>query len=156
MGKKKPKVSSSTITDNRKARHDYHLESDFEAGLVLQGWEVKSIRAGRAQLKDSYITLKHNEAWLTHAHISVLETTSTHYKADPYRPRKLLLNRHEINKLRGAVEKEGYTIVPVKLYWKKHNVKLKIAIAKGKKQYDKRATSKARDWQREKARLLKP
>ena len=155
MGKKKSKVSSNTIADNRKARHDYTLETDFEAGLVLHGWEVKSIRGGRAQLKESHIILKHDEAWLLNSHISPLETTSTHVVAEPTRTRKLLLHRKEIDKLRMAVEREGYTIVPVKLYWKKHNVKLKIAIAKGKKQHDKRASEKSRDWHREKSRIMK-
>lgn len=143
------------IASNKKARHDYHLETQFEAGLVLEGWEIKSIRAGHVQLKESYILLKSNEAWLFGAHITPLKTASTHITPDPLRTRKLLLNRREINKLFIAREREGYTIVPLDLHWFKNRVKVNIAIAKGKKEYDKRASIKERDWNREKQRLLR-
>ncbi len=148
--KKKP--SANLIADNRKARHDYHLETQFEAGLVLEGWEVKSLRAGRAQLKESYVTIKKGEAWLLGAHISPLGTISTHKPADPTRSRKLLLNQKELDKLIGAVQRQGYTIVPLNLHWKKGRAKLEIALAKGKKLYDKRKTEKERDWERQKQR----
>ena len=143
------------IAENRKARHDYFLETQFEAGLVLEGWEVKSIRAGHIQLKESYVILKGGEAWLIGAHITPLKTASTHIHPDPTRSRKLLLNDRELSKLISAKEKEGYTIVPVDLHWFKNRVKLQLAIAKGKKQHDKRADVKKRDWNREKQRLLR-
>ncbi len=155
MSKKKKGTSSNTIALNKKAQHDYYLEQRFEAGLALQGWEVKSMREGRAQLKESYVIFKKGEAFLIGAHLSPLSTTSTHIDADPVRTRKLLLNRRELNKLIGAVQKEGYTVVPVALYWSKNNVKLEIALAKGKKQHDKRETSKKRDWERTKSRIMK-
>lgn len=156
MGKKKkPAAPSSTIAQNKKARHDYHIEDDFEAGLVLEGWEVKSLRAGRAQLKESYVIVRQGELFLFHAHFAPLPAASTHIQADPTRTRKLLLNRREIGRLIGAVERSGYTIVPLSLYWKKGRVKLKIALAKGKKQFDKRAAIKEREWNRDKQRLLK-
>lgn len=151
----KSKTTASIIADNRKARHDYQLEDQFEAGLVLEGWEVKSLRAGRAQLKESYIIIKNAEAWLLGAHISPLGTVSTHKTADPVRTRKLLLHQKELNKLIGAVQRQGYTIVPLNLHWKKGNAKLEIALAKGKKLYDKRETEKRRDWERQKQQLLK-
>lgn len=153
----KPKKSAPRlIAQNKKARHDYSLEIQFEAGLALEGWEVKSIRDGRVQLKESYILLKRGEAWLIGAHISPLKSASTHIDPDPVRTRKLLLNRRELNKLVIAKEREGYTIVPLDMHWSGKNlVKINIAIAKGKKQHDKRATLKERDWNREKARLLK-
>lgn len=143
------------IATNKKAYHDYFIEDRFEAGLVLHGWEVKSLRAGRTQLKESYIILKKGEAWLIGAHISPLLTASTHINPDPIRTRKLLLHQREINKLRRAVEREGYTIVALDLHWQRNRAKLEIAIAKGKKQYDKRETEKRKDWERQKARLLK-
>src|SRR3989338_4750873 len=149
------KSDDKLIASNKKARHDYHLETQFEAGLVLEGWEVKSIRAGHVQLKESYVILKSGEAWLIGAHISPLKTASTHITPDPTRSRKLLLNRCEINKLISAREREGYTIVPLDLHWFKNRVKLNIAIAKGKKAHDKRASTKERDWNREKQRVLK-
>jgi SsrA-binding protein len=149
------KSEDTLISANKKARHDYALETQFEAGLVLEGWEVKSIRAGHVQLKESYILLKRGEAWLIGAHITPLKTASTHIEPDPLRSRKLLLNRKELNKLVSAREREGYTIVPVDLHWFKNRVKIQIAIAKGKKQQDKRASLKERDWNREKLRLLK-
>lgn len=156
MGKKKkPAVASSTIALNKKARHDYHIEEDFEAGVALEGWEVKSLRAGRAQLKESYVIVRQGELYLFHAHFSPLPSASTHVQADPTRTRKLLLNRREIDRLIGAVERSGYTLVPLSLYWKKGRVKLKIGLAKGKKQYDKRAAIKQREWDRDRQRLLK-
>lgn len=149
------KSENTIIVNNKKAQHDYFLETQFEAGLVLEGWEVKSIRAGQALLKESYILLKRGEAWLMGAHITPLKTVSTHITPDPTRLRKLLLKRREINKLFSAREREGYTIVPVNLHWHHNHVKIQIAIAKGKKQHDKRAVIKERDWDREKQRLLK-
>src|SRR3990167_7238152 len=149
------KSEDKLIASNKKARHDYTRETQFEAGLVLEGWEIKSIRAGHVQLKESYVIVKHGEMWLIGAHITPLKTASTHIDPDPVRSRKLLLNRREINKLISAREREGYTIVPVNLHWSKNRAKLQIAIAKGKKQYDKRASTKERDWNREKQRVLK-
>ncbi len=157
MGKQKAKksASGSTIALNKKARHDYFIEQRFEAGLVLQGWEVKSLRAGQAHIKESYVQLKGGEAFLFGAHFTPLLSASTHIKTDPVRTRKLLLNRSEINGLIGAVERKGYTLVPTALYWSKGKAKLEIGTAKGKKQHDKRATLKERDWQREKSRMIK-
>jgi SsrA-binding protein len=155
MSKKKQSADTPLIAENRKARHDYFIEETYEAGLVLQGWEVKSLRAGRAQLKEAYVFVKDGEAWLFGAHVSALPTASTHVVPDPIRTRKLLLNRAELNGLIGAVERRGYTLVPLELYWKAGRAKLRIGLAKGKKEHDKRATSKDRDWQREKSRLLK-
>lgn len=149
------KSEDKIIASNKKAWHDYHLETQFEAGLVLEGWEVKSIRAGHVQLKESYIMLKRGEAWLIGAHFTPLKTASTHIEPDPTRSRKLLLNRREINKLFVAKDREGYTIVPLDLHWFKNRVKINIAIAKGKKEHDKRASIKERDWNREKMRVLK-
>ena len=155
MAKKKPPPSDNTIAVNKKARHDYFIEDSLEAGLALEGWEVKSLRSKSIQLKESYVLLKDDEAWLFGAHISPLPTASTHINPDPIRSRKLLLHRREIDRLIGAVERKGYTIVPIKLYWKKGRAKIEIGIAKGKQQHDKRASQKDRDWQREKARILK-
>lgn len=155
MSKHKKKSSPDTICDNRKSRHDYFLEARFEAGVVLEGWEVKSLRAGRGQLVDSYIVLKRGEAYLLGTHIPTLPTTSTHVKTEPNRTRKLLLHKKELNQLIGAVERKGYALIPIRLYWKGPKVKCEIALAKGKKQYDKRETEKARDWARDKARLIK-
>lgn len=153
--KKDSKSSSSTIVLNKKARHDYTLEDRFEAGIVLEGWEVKSLRAGRVQIRDSYVFIKNNEAWLSSVVITPLETASTHIHPEPARVRKLLLNRDELNKLIGATERKGYTLVATAMYWKKGRAKLEIALAKGKKEHDKRAADKDRDWQREKSRILK-
>ncbi len=154
--KKKPKGSpGSTIALNKKARHDYLLEERFEAGLVLEGWEVKALRAGRVQLRDSYVLLKDGEAWLFGALITPLPSASTHVQPDPQRSRKLLLHRHELNKLIGAVERRGYAVVPTAMYWKKGRAKLEIALAHGKKAHDKRAELKERDWKREQARIMK-
>ncbi len=147
--------SNPTIAENRKARHDYFIEDRYEAGLALEGWEVKSLRAGRAQLKESYVFVRDGEAWLFGAHFSPLTSASTHVHPDPTRTRKLLLHRHQLDHLVGAVERRGYTVVPLTLYWKSGRAKLEIGLAKGKKQHDKRATDKERDWAREKARLLK-
>ena len=146
---------SATIALNKKARHDFFIEERFEAGLALEGWEVKSLRAGRVQLKESYVLVRDNEAWLFGSHISPLPTASTHIHPDPLRTRKILLHRNELDTLIGAVERKGYTLVPLALYWKRGRAKLEIGLAKGKKQHDKRATEKDRDWQREKQRLLK-
>lgn len=153
-GKKKTSAGS-TIALNRKAKFDYHLEEKYEAGMVLEGWEVKSMRAGRVQLKESYVIIRNGELFLFGAHISPLTSTSTHSIADPTRMRKLLLNRREISHLIGSVEREGYTLVPVALYWKRGRAKLEIALAKGKKQHDKRSAIKEREWKRDKDRLLK-
>jgi len=146
---------NNTIAQNRRARHDYFLEDKFEAGIVLEGWEVKSLRDGRLQLNESYIVIHQGEAWLHGAHISPMLSASTHVHPDNIRRRKLLLNRVELNKLIGAVERKGYTIVPVAMYWKKGRAKLEIATAKGKQQHDKRASAKDADWAREKARIVR-
>lgn len=153
--KKKSSSSSSTIALNKKARHDYHIEDRFEAGLVLEGWEVKSLRAGKVQIRDSHIFIKNGEAWLSNAIITPLLSASSHIRPESVRIRKLLLHGHEIDKLVGAVDRKGYTIVPLALYWKKGRVKMEIGLAKGKQEHDKRAASKERDWNREKQRLLK-
>lgn len=156
MSKKKENAATTgKIALNKKARHDYFVEDTFEAGLALEGWEVKSLRAGRGQITESYVQLRNNEAWLLGAHISPLSTASTHIKPDPTRTRKLLMHRLELDRLIGAVERKGYTLVPLNLHWSKGRVKLDIGLAKGKKQHDKRATEKDRDWQRQKSRILK-
>ena len=152
---KDPAAQERLIAENRKARYEYFIEDRFEAGLQLQGWEVKSMRAGRAQLTEAYVFVRGGEAFLTGAHVSPLKTTSTHVIADPTRTRKLLLNRRELDRLVGAVERSGYTIVPLDLHWKAGRAKLEMGLAKGKKQHDKRATEKDRDWQRDKARMLR-
>lgn len=144
-----------SIVDNKKAFHDYFIEERYEAGLVLEGWEVKAIRAGRANIKEAYVVLKGAEPFVIGMHVSALPTASTHVKPDPTRSRKLLLNAKEISKLIGQVEQRGYTLVPLDLHYTKGRVKLQIGLAKGKKQYDKRATEKERDWQREQQRLLR-
>ena len=144
-----------SIVDNRKAYHDYFVEEKFEAGLALDGWEVKAIRAGRAQLKEAYVVVKDGEIVLIGAHITPLTTASTHVRADPTRTRKLLLHRSEINRLVGQVERAGYTLVPLNLHYSKGRIKLDVGLAKGKKQYDKRATIKEREWNREQQRLLR-
>jgi SsrA-binding protein len=151
----KPESTERVIAENRRARHDYFIEERLEAGLVLEGWEVKAMRAGRAQLAESHAYVRNNEAFLTGAHISPLKTASTHKVADPVRTRKLLLNRSELDHLVGAVERRGYTLVPLELYWKHGRAKLQLGLAKGKKQHDKRATEKDRDWERNRARLLR-
>jgi SsrA-binding protein len=143
-----------SIVDNRKAYHDYFIEERFEAGLALEGWEVKAIRAGRAQLKESYVVVKNGEIVLLGAHVTPLSTASTHVSADPTRTRKLLMHREEINRLVGKVERAGYTLVPLDLHYKQGRIKIDVGLAKGKKQHDKRESEKLRDWQREKHRLL--
>ena len=143
------------IAHNRKARFEYFIEETIEAGLALEGWEVKSLRAGKGQITESYVLLRSGEAWLFGSHISPLQTASTHITPDPTRTRKLLLNRKELDRLTGLVERRGYALVALELYWKKGRVKLAIGLAKGKKQHDKRATEKDRDWERDRARLLK-
>lgn len=143
------------IAENRKARFDYFIEERYEAGIALLGWEVKAMRAGRAQLTEAYVYVRGVEAFLTGAHITPLLSASTHVVADPVRTRKLLLHRAELSRLVGAVERKGYTLVPLELYWKNGRAKLQVGLAKGKKQHDKRATEKDRDWQRDKARLLR-
>jgi SsrA-binding protein len=154
-GKSHGDAGTRTIADNRKARHDYFIEEQLEAGLALEGWEVKSLREGRANLKEGYAVIRGAEAWLVGANFSPMPSASTHVTPDPVRARKLLLNRRELNRLIGAVEREGYTLVPLSLYWKKGRAKLALGLAKGKKQHDKRAASKDRDWERQKGRLLR-
>ena len=146
---------SSMIALNKKARHDYFIEESQEAGLVLQGWEVKSLRAGRAQIAEAYVVVRGGEIWLVGANITPLTSASTHVHPDAGRSRKLLLQRREIDRLVGAVERAGYTLVPLKLYWKRGRAKLEIGLAKGKKQHDKRHAERDWDWQRQKARILK-
>jgi len=155
VSKKKQKTPSTPIAQNKKARFDFFIEKEFEAGLALQGWEVKSLRDGRVQLKESYVLIDNGEIFLHGAHITPMSFASTHIKANPVRQRKLLLNRHEISQLIGSVERAGYTIAPLSLYWKSGKVKLKIGLAKGKKLHDKRQTIKERDWKRQQQRLLK-
>ena len=157
MAKKpKKKQNDNTIARNRKARFDYTIESTFEAGLVLEGWEVKSLRAGKAQIDESYIFAKNGELEWVGGTITPLISTSTHIHASPTRSRKILMHRHEIDRLIGQIERKGYTLVPLALFWKKNGrVKIDIGLAKGKKEHDKRAAIKDRDWQREKARSLK-
>ena len=147
--------SPGTIALNKKALHDYSIENKFEAGIALSGWEVKSLRAGKAQLVDSYVLLKDGEAYLFGAHITPLKTASTHVIADPTRTRKLLLHKRELGKLFGAVQQKGYACVALALYWKKHLIKCEIALAKGKKEFDKRATEKERDSDREISRVMR-
>jgi SsrA-binding protein len=155
MAKKTKKTAPNTIALNRKASHDYSFETVYEAGIMLQGWEIKSIRQGRVNLQDSYVTMRQGEAYLLGCHISPLLSASTHITADPTRTKKLLLNSSELKKLMGGVQRDGYSIVVTALYWKKQLVKVKIALAKGKKEYDKRASQKERDWSRNKDRILK-
>ncbi len=155
MAKKKPKLPSNTIATNKRARHDYHIEETFEAGLVLTGWEVKSLRAGKAQLTDSHVFLKNGEAWLLNAHITPLTSACTHVIAEPTRQRKLLLHKKQIGKIHGKMSQAGHTCVALSLYWKNNRVKCEIALVKGKKEYDKRATEKERDWNRQKQRVVR-
>lgn len=155
MGQKKSKQASNTIASNKRARHDYHIEDTFEAGLALTGWEVKSLRAGKAQLTDSHVFLKNGEAWLLNTHITPLTTASTHVIAEPTRMRKLLLHKKEIGKIHAKMNQAGQTCVALRLYWKDNLVKCEIALVKGKKEYDKRATEKERDWNKQKARVVR-
>ena len=151
----KKQSNENRIARNKKAYHDYFIEQHYEAGISLQGWEVKSLRAGRVNLKESYVLIRDAEAYLFGCHMSPLSSASTHVKPDPTRTRKLLLHRDEISRLIGAVERKGYTLIPLGMYWKKGRVKLDVGLAKGKKDYDKRAAEKDRDWNREKQRLLR-
>jgi SsrA-binding protein len=144
-----------SIVENRKAFHDYFIEERFEAGLALEGWEVKSVRAGRANLKEAYVVVKNGEIMLIGAHMSPLATTSTHVRPDPTRTRRLLLRREEINRLVGKVERAGYTLTPLDLHYRNGRIKLAIGLAKGKKQHDKRQAIKEREWNREQQRLLR-
>ena len=155
MSNKKPKVADNTIALNKKARHDYYIEEEIEAGLVLQGWEVKSLRAGKVQLMDSYVLLKDGEAWLFGVTIMPLPTVSTHFEVDPLRTRKLLLHDREIARLFAATSQKGYTCICTVMYWKGQIVKCKIGLAKGKAKEDKRESEKEKDWARDKQRLLR-
>jgi SsrA-binding protein len=152
---KKKESGEGSIAQNKKARFDYFIEDRIEAGLALQGWEVKSMRAGKAQLTDSFVIFRDGEAYLLGSHVTPLNTVSTHVVAEPKRTRKLLMNRREIDRLVGLVERKGYTLIALELYWKKNRVKVAVGLAKGKKQHDKRDTAKDRDWQRDKSRALK-
>lgn len=146
---------NNTIVVNKKAGFDYFIEKTFEAGLCLEGWEVKSLRAGRVNLTDAHVIIKNAEAFLLGAQIQPLATTSTHTLPDPTRTRKLLLNRHELSQLIGNVERQGYTLIPLSLYWKHNKIKMSLALAKGKKTHDKRDTIKDREWQRSRSRIMK-
>ena len=155
--KQKPSYANKgkTIALNKRARFEYQIEERFEAGLVLEGWEVKSLRESRIEFSDSYILLKDNEAWLFGCLMNPLPTTSKHQTVDPTRTRKLLLHRNEIDKLMGAVERQGYTVIPTAVYWSKGRVKLEIGLAKGKQQHDKRKSVKNREWKIEQGRIMK-
>lgn len=155
MMAKSSQRSPASIAQNKKARFNYFIEERFEAGLALQGWEVKSLRAGKAQLSEAYVTLREAEAWLFGSHITPLSSASSHVEADPARTRKLLMHRREIDRLTGLVERRGFTLVPLELYWKQGRAKLAVGLARGKRKQDKRAAEKDRDWARDKARILK-
>ena len=155
MAKPKKKDNSNTIALNKRARHDYELEDRFEAGLVLEGWEVKAIRDGKAQLVDSYVLLRNGEAWLLGANITPLLSASTHVVADPQRTRKLLLHAKELARIFAATNQKGYTCVATAMYWKGNKVKVEIALGKGKKLHDKRASQRDKDWNRQKERLMR-
>lgn len=152
---KTPGAGNSTIALNKKAKFDYHISDRLEAGLSLMGWEVKSLRAGKCQLTESYVFVRNGECFLFGCHISPLTSASTHVETDPLRSRKLLLHRRELNTLIGQVERKGFTLIPMAMYWKKGKAKLEIGLGKGKKEFDKRATEKDRDWKRDKARLMR-
>ena len=152
--KKSTKATPRVITQNRKARHDYEILESCEAGLCLQGWEIKSIRDGRIQLKESYVIIRNGEAWLIGSHITPLLSASTHISPDPTRSRKLLLSRRQLDKFIGAIQTKGLTLVALDMHWHKRYIKLEIALARGKKMHDKRHAEKDRDWQRQKQRLL--
>lgn len=152
---RKKSVPSNVIARNRKARHDYAIEDTFEAGIALVGWEVKSLRDGRLQLRDSFAAARGGEIWLLGAHITPLNTVSTHVTAKPLRDRKLLLKRDEISRLIGAVERRGYTLIALDMHWTRGRAKVLLGMARGKKQHDKRAADKNRDWERERARVLR-
>ena len=151
----KDKGNGGTIALNKRARHDYHLEERFEAGLALQGWEVKSIRAGRANIGESYAVVRDGEIFLFGAQMTPLISASTHVVADERRTRKLLLHRREIDILIGRVQRDGYTVVPTSMYWKGNRIKIELALAKGKQDHDKRQANKDRDWAREKQRVMR-
>ncbi len=155
MAAKRDKTPDNRIAINRKARFDYHIEDTFEAGLALQGWEVKSLRAGKAQLSESYVHVRNGQAQLIGAHITPLSSASSHVTADPTRTRQLLMHRRELDRLTGLVERQRMTLIALELYWKNGRAKLKLGLAKGKKQHDKRATTKDRDWKRDQARIMK-
>lgn len=155
MSNKAEKPAPALIAKNRKAWHDYFIEQKFEAGMALEGWEVKSLRAGRAQLKESYVIVDRDEIFLVGAHFSPLISTSTHIRPDPTRTRKLLLHREEIKKLIGSVERKGYTLIPLELYWKRGRAKLQVGLAKGKQLHDKRESIKKRETDRETARAMR-
>lgn len=152
---KQKKKSPGSIASNRRARFEYQIEQTLECGIALEGWEVKSIRDGRIQITESFVQIDKNEAYLYGATITPLISASTHIHPEPLRQRKLLLHRHELDRLMGAVDRKGYTIVPLSVYWKSGKVKVEIGLGKGKKAHDKRATSKERDWAREKQRVMK-
>lgn len=154
MSKSKSQTDT-TIAQNKRAKHDYFIEKAYEAGLVLHGWELKSLRAGKAQLTDSYVIFKGDEAWLLGAQITPLNTAAAHFVTDPSRTRKLLMHRKEIDELRGGVEQKGYTALCISLYWKGHLAKAQVALARGKAEHDKRDSIKERDWQRQKQRMLR-
>lgn len=149
------KQDNATIVVNKKARFDYFIEDQYEAGLVLEGWEVKSLRAGKINLSDAHVIIKHGEAWLLGAQIQPLPTASVHLHPDPTRTRKLLLKQRELSHLIGAVERQGYTLIPLSFYWSRNKVKMKLVLAKGKKTHDKRETIKDRDWKKEQSRIMK-
>ena len=152
---KKAKSTNSSIAHNKKARHDYIIEDTYDAGIVLEGWEVKSIREGRVQMTDTYVIVKNSEIYWVAGQFTALLSASTHINPEPNRARKLLLNRREIDKIIGAVERKGYTLVPLKMFWSKGRAKMQIGLAKGKREHDKRAADKDRDWDREKSRIMK-
>ena len=155
MSKKKQKQPSNTIAQNKKARHDFFLEEKYEAGMALQGWEIKSIREGKVNLTDTHVYIKDGEAFVTNCQIQPLNSASSHVVCDANRTKKLLLKKREIDKMIGGVERQGFTIVATAMYWKKCWVKLEIYLAKGKQSHDKRDTIKDRDWQRQKSRVMK-
>lgn len=153
--KKDSKNSGGTIALNKKARHDYFIEETYEAGIALQGWEVKSLRQGRANISEGYVVVKKNELFLFGSTITPLDVACSYVVCDPQRTRKLLLHEREISKLIGSTQRQGYTLIPLSLYWKGRHIKCEIALARGKKEYDKRDSIKQQDWQREKARIMK-
>lgn len=153
--KKTSKTAPRQIAVNRKARHEFHIEEQFEGGLELAGWEVKSLRAGKANVAEAYVFLKNGEAWLIGSHINPLQSASTHVRPEPTRTRRILLHRREINRLIGAVERSGYTLIPLDLHWTRGRAKVNIGLAKGKKQHDKRADIKQRQWNIDKQRIMK-
>lgn len=155
MAKQQTPQSDPVIAVNRKARHEFFIEDRLEAGIELQGWEVRSLRAGRAQIAEAYVVIRHGEIWLIGANIVPLPSASTHIQPDPTRTRRLLLHRREIDRLIGAVERRGYTLIPLRLYWKRGKAKLEVGVARGKRKHDKRASEKEKDWQRQKQRILR-